>query len=424
MEGKDIQRFLEQMKKIQQNLLVFIQEESNENENFEILNKIFEDSKICDNKHEINSVLHMIANIANNHHHVPNFFNKIDKVLNYFKDSIKKYYSNIEIFNIFRDCKRTLLFLVEEQIINIDKSIITTIGTLDDFFYSFSDYAKYFKPEIEKFKNEKWFPEKFKYPLEGKIQDDFYEKRKIGENDSLIYKLIQKDSIIEFIKCIEKENIQIDEKITHSFYDSNIFLYKNRAKNMLYYAAFYGSIQIFNYLRLKNIKLEPELWEFAIHGQNAEIIHILEENNVVMLNEKCIQESIKCHHNDIANYFLNNSTENEKFVCEQAIMYYNYEFVKSELIDQSLFVKLCQYDHYQLVDFLLKNNDIDVNQKDSDKKTALYNSVDAGNIDIVKLLLTKENIDVNIPLIIFWKFFFIVFENEIYFYYIQCSIFQ
>ena len=52
---------------------------------------------------------------------------------------------------------------------------------------------------------------------------------------------------------------------------------------------------------------------FAVHGQNAEIIHIIENKVIEPQLEKkesiyksCFNESIKCNHNDIANYFFNN----------------------------------------------------------------------------------------------------------------------
>ena len=77
---------------------------------------------------------------------------------------------------------------------------------------------------------------------------------------------------------------------------------------------FYGSIQIFQYLRLSNVDLLPSLWLFIIHGKNPELIHILEENKIEPeLNnyQICLVESIKCHHNEFAYYFLNNYLNGE-----------------------------------------------------------------------------------------------------------------
>ena len=50
--------------------------------------------------------------------------------------------------------------------------------------------------------------------------------------------------------------------------------------NLVEYAAFFGSIQIFKYLLVNQVKLIPSLWIYAIHSRNPEIIHLLEENNI------------------------------------------------------------------------------------------------------------------------------------------------
>ena len=55
---------------------------------------------------------------------------------------------------------------------------------------------------------------------------------------------------------------------------------KNKNTTLIEYSAFYGSIQIFNFLRMNNVELSPSLWLYAIHGNNAELIHLLEENKV------------------------------------------------------------------------------------------------------------------------------------------------
>ena len=82
-------------------------------ENFK-LKDIFEDLKIGDNKHEFRLVLHFISSISENHFREPAFFDKIERSLRYFKDDIKNYYSNLEIFNIFSQNKRIILFFIKE----------------------------------------------------------------------------------------------------------------------------------------------------------------------------------------------------------------------------------------------------------------------------------------------------------------------
>ena len=197
---------------------------------------------------------------------------------------------------------------------------------------------------------------------------DFYEKRKRGENDGFICSLIQKDSIDNFIIYVNKNLISLNSIIKPSNYETNNFLFKNNNITLIEYATFFGSIQIFNYLRLNKVELTPSLWLYAIHSKNADIIHLLEENQIKPKNDsynKCLIESIKCHHNDIANYIQNqylleDSTCNVLVDC---LKYYNFHFTEKNLINESSFVYLCEYDYRMLVNIFLKETDVDINMK-------------------------------------------------------------
>ena len=70
------QQCLDEMKRIHQNLLDFLDNERDDEEIFQNLKKILDDMKICDNQNQLN------------------FFNKIEKILLLFKNDIKKLYSN------------------------------------------------------------------------------------------------------------------------------------------------------------------------------------------------------------------------------------------------------------------------------------------------------------------------------------------
>lgn len=71
------------------------------------------------------------------------------------------------------------------------------------------------------------------------------------------------------------------------------------------------SIQFIHYLRFSYIEFIPSLWLYSIHGANAEIILILEENHIDPPDEDnsyeaCLEEAINNHHNNIANYIQDN----------------------------------------------------------------------------------------------------------------------
>ena len=331
------------------------------------------------------SLLHLISKIGNNYHSFANFFSKIERILLFFKEDIPKYFSNSEIFNIFKSNKKILLFLIEQQIIVIDEYIAKKIINTDKFINA--KYPQYFQPEIQPFINEKWFPKydpntkknEWVEEIKKELPENFYERRKEGQNDSQICDLIRNDMIDEFIVHVTRNGVSLNSKIQPSIYETNSFLLKSQIQNrqedyefsLIEYAVFFGSIQIFNHLLLEGVKLTPSLWPLAIHGKNPEMIHFLEDNHVELEDESYKQvfyESIKCHHNDIANYFINNflqnDEENSENTINQCLKYYNFAFLKSESISESSFCYLCKYDYCALVNKFLKDKIIDINKKE------------------------------------------------------------
>ena len=113
--------------------------------------------------------------------------------------------------------------------------------------------------------------------------------------------------------------------------------------------------------------MTPSLWNYAIHSNNPELIHILEENHVEFNNElyKLI-ESIKCHNNEIMEYinekYLVHLNDEKNNIFFNSLKYYNFAFIQKELINQSYFYHFCYYDYCFIVKFLMQNSDCDVNK--------------------------------------------------------------
>ena len=173
----------------------------------------------------------------------------------------------------------------------------------------------------------------------------------------------------EFAVFALKSDLSFNTTVIPSVYETNSLLIKNQP-TLLEYAAFYGSIQIFKYLIENNAQLTPLLWIYAVHGQNLEIIHLLEEKNIVPKDSsftECFIESIKCHHIDIADYIKNNLLKDEAnsfdFILRQSLKYYNFTVVSNDNIEKSLFYDLCKYDYYTLVVNFLKETDVDINAR-------------------------------------------------------------
>ena len=171
---------------------------------------------------------------------------------------------------------------------------------------------------------------------------------------------------------LKKKKISPLSTIPSSIYETNSFLF-NKNPTLIEYSAFYGSIQIFKYLHNKKAELNTSIWPYAIHGRNADIIHFLEGMKISTLTNSyqyLIIESVKCHHNEIANYFRNNFCEDEKiynfYLNRKSLKYYNFAIFTDDVVDSlidscdsnqelSIPYYLCKYDYFLIVEFIFNS---------------------------------------------------------------------
>ena len=392
MNNSDIvYKYLEKINDIEDSILHYIEDSEND---FEDLKNLINDFNLSTNKYHLKLLLHLISNVSNNHFRVQNFFPKIEKIIHTYKNIIKAQLTNSEIFDIFKFNTRLLLFLLEDQILIKDNKIRKKI------FRRSSWYGK-------------WYFQKELYGNDDEVELSD-EDRKIGENDHALCKIIRQDLAIEFITIVNRECISLSSKINTSTYETNPFLFK-KTPSLIEYAAFFGSIDIFKYLVINNVDLTPSLWLYAIHGNNPQIIHILEENRIKPNDEtfeECLKESIICHHNELINYFEDNYCENadkNKIIYQsikscnfiylfnrinnKSLSFYDLESIENKLNDcgWSMFHYLSSYGYFEIVEFLIKNTDINVNYKEYGEGDALIVAVKNEEIDLIKpLLLNKE----------------------------------
>ena len=122
---------------------------------------------------------------------------------------------------------------------------------------------------------------------------------------------------------------------------------------------------------MNNVKLTSSLWLYAIHSNNPDLIHLLEENKVEPIDityKECIIEAIKCHHNEIANYSFTNKNQ-KKFYLDDYLEYDNYEciiadsayFYQNNLELQYIYDLLRKYT--KIVDLLIRESYLNVNIK-------------------------------------------------------------
>lgn len=139
-----------------------------------------------------------------------------------------------------------------------------------------------------------------------KENENFECKCRTGENDSYICTLIRQDLVEEFSSYTTRSNTSLSNRIEPSIYETIFFLLEKR-QTLIEYASFYGSIQIVRYLQYNNVPLSDSLWLYAVHSNNADLIHFLEENKVRQESSyKLYEESVICHHNDVAGYIKDN----------------------------------------------------------------------------------------------------------------------
>ena len=391
-----IQKYVDERRELYDILQAYLENTKFKGIYLDKLIKIINQPKYEENKEEFEHFLHLLVYIFDNHHRNESFNEKIFSIIKYYADKIKKNFSNFEIFEIFKNNKILLLFLFENSIICSDSIINLIINKIEK---NGNRYCHFFYPEIKKFVDEEQIKkiEKEMIAKEPNIFDNFDQNRHKGENESYICHLIRQDSVEEFISHVNRSNIQLSSTIEPSIFETNSFLIKNNDISLIEYAAFFGSIQIFQYLKMNQVELKPSLWLYAIHSKNVELIHLLESYEVKPPNndyEKCYIESIKCHHNDIADYIeMNLLPQNKKSedVISSIFHYHNYSYFPSDFDNDDEFFYSYYYKFYTLADLLIKTKENEMEQLVNKEKYEL-GSIDCrdDNFVLYYYLLTKE----------------------------------
>ena len=94
----NIQYYIENMIKIQENFLIYLEKEDNIEENFQKLINLLESQNIRSNEHFLKAFLYLLVKISHNHHRHINFFAKIEKIIQVFKDAITNFFTNYHHF--------------------------------------------------------------------------------------------------------------------------------------------------------------------------------------------------------------------------------------------------------------------------------------------------------------------------------------
>ena len=310
----------------------------------------------------------MINNIANHHYRTPQFFPKIEKLLIGIQESIKKHILSNNIYFSFKNNKRILLFLIQNKIIEIDRQFVDRMlfDRLKKKNYE-TGMVEYLFPEIHPFlrkKDYKSITGKIYYLEKKDVQDSaniplFTKARSKGENTSTICQLIREDSIEKFDEYVTKNCIDLNGRIQRSIFETNPLLNKKRLPTLIEYAAFYGSVKIFNFLRMKGAKIEPFLMKFAVHSNKADMILLAEQFvdkedlSVEDFYQLSFDETLKCHNFRLSEYFINKFVNYPKM--DKSVKWLNYEYFPTT-IGESVFYYICKNDICELFSKELASN--------------------------------------------------------------------
>ena len=89
------------------------------------------------------------------------------------------------------------------------------------------------------------------------------------------------NQVKEFGVYVNRNNISLDSYIEKSIFETNIILNLYFNLKLIEYASFYGSMDIIRFMRVNgNVELTSNMWIYAIHSRNAELIKYLEDNHV------------------------------------------------------------------------------------------------------------------------------------------------
>ena len=202
----EIEGLVKKMKDIYTALIDFIEATDDSDAEYITLIEVLEKQEILENKDEVRLLFQLISKIADNHHRMPDFFDKLEKIFHYL---IKDIPSKISYFipNYRKYNKRILFLLLEKRFVKPDETFliqylqskeVKKISLLFDqketnlfqiYYYLYPKMREFLEEKVEK-QVEEEILQKYSETI-----SKFEEKCQKGENDSYICSLIRSDSV-------------------------------------------------------------------------------------------------------------------------------------------------------------------------------------------------------------------------------------
>lgn len=221
-----------------------------------------------------------------------------------------------------------------------------------------------------------------------------------------IQHLIIKDDIESFIEY-QSQDIKFDFEMEVLENPLDKYESHKRKLKLIDYAARWNALKIFKFLLAKNVKISRESMRYAIEGGNYEIIHILEQQNVKLL-DSIYNDISRFHRYELWDYLLDKSVifksgEKGEYIDvrpEYSQGYYN-NLITLFLIQNGVNPlksgshSFCIFDapshgDFNMTRYLVEscNADVDYTEYKSDEAPVL-NAAAANSFDIVKYLCER-----------------------------------
>ena len=150
-----MESYIEDKKNLYTQILEFLEDSDEHNddkvtkESFEKLINVIKSQQIETDKEEMRQFVEIIKSIGENHHRDHHFNKGINQLLLHYKQQIKQTLSNSEIYHMFEDNKKVVLFLLKQDIITISDEISKEMMNKQE--NNGNRYCHFFIPELEKF---------------------------------------------------------------------------------------------------------------------------------------------------------------------------------------------------------------------------------------------------------------------------------
>lgn len=407
---------LDVLANLQTSLIEFLDNDEVKDCDFAFFLQKLDESDIVKSSSQMSLFLQCLSNVFNYHYESVSQFNYLQQILEHLSNFITNLLNQNELYSIAIKSKIFLIYLIKSQLLDINffiKNLIHLSPKSQLLHYLAPEVNEYIKlyqnqfdpivqeffssPDIDDDYNDDYENDKNPYEALNMDAHEYVKLREKGENTSIFCKEIRENNFEDFNILIEKTGMKINKKIEFQLFDSNDYpIEKDKMPSIFEYAAYKGSIEICKYLTLQQVKIDENSWFCAIHGRNADIIHLLEEHGIKCNFERAFLYAIKCHNNSIAEYIVDQYLDHSYLSSGiiECISSYNFSYLKTLIArfekdddknqNNLQFIEiLLKYNYCNTIDYLIKSNQCE-------NKSEFINLVINENNPILLKLLLKN----------------------------------